>query len=356
MGSSLVYGLRSNLADRTNLALVNTGKEPVILRVTLYSGEAGAFRTHVLSPDVTVGPGQWTQIERVLEKAGFSNGYARIDPLSGRGPYLAYAVFNDNVTNDGSYIASESGLRLSEARLVPVLVETGIYESELVLTNPTSAAQRVTLIYRESLSPAGGSGGSLTLDLEPAEQRILPGAIDFLRRGGVAVGPRGQASYAGSLLVEFRSGGAVSSGFAGARTMAPAPGGGAYGLFYPATGFSFAATEEVWIHGLRQDSETRANVAVTAFPDAGEDLTLRLEVFDGETGSVAGDGAEITLSPGEWKQINGVLRTAGVSNGYVKVKRVSGRGRFVAYGVVNDGEYPESGATNDGSFVAMSEY
>jgi hypothetical protein len=260
------------------------------------------------------------------------------------------------VTNDGSYVPFESALRLSEARLVPVLVETQTYESELVLANPTAAAQSVSLTYVESLSPSGGAGGRVTLDLSPAEQRIIPAALDFLRQRGVAIGPRGTTPHAGSLLVEFRSGGQLSSGFAGARTTAAAPGGGAYGLFYPAVGLSFAGRTETWIHGLRQDASSRSNVAVVALPGEQGDITLRLDVFDGETGLTAGEPETIALAPGRWAQVNGVLRRAGVKNGYVRVTRIAGTGRFMAYGVINDGEFPESGATNDGTFVAMSAY
>jgi hypothetical protein len=357
-GTSLVCGLRSNGVDRTNLALVNAGPAPTTLRVTLYSGAAGDYRSHVLSPDVALEPGQWRQLDRVLDAAGYANGFARIDVVSGLGPYLAYAVFNDNGTNDGSYVPSESGLRVSEARLVPVLVESAAFESELVLTNPTGARQTVTLTYVESLAPAGGGGGSTTFDLLPAEQRIESRAIDFLRQRGVSLGPRGSATYAGSLLVEFRSGGALSSGFAGARTAAPAPppGGGAYGLFLPATGSSFAAVTESWIYGLRQDAAVRSNLAVAAFPGGALGTTFRVDVFDGGTGLLAGSTEEIALAPGGWKQVDGILLRFGLSNGYARVVRTSGSGRFVAYGVVNDGESPGSGGTNDGSFVGMSEY
>lgn len=354
--TSFVYGLRTSAADRTNLALANTGDASTTLRVTLYSGEAGDYRSSVLSPDVALEPGQWKQLDRVLEGAGLVNGYARIDVVSGLGPYLAYAVFNDDVTNDGSYVPFEPGLRLSETRLVPVLVESAAFESELVLTNPTAATQTVTLSYVESFSPAGGAGGSVSLDLLPAEQRIVPRAIDVLRQKGIAIGPRGAATYAGSLLVEFRMGGASSSGFAGARTAAPAPAGGAYGLFSSATGSSWAATSEAWVYGLKQDSKSRSNLALSTWPGPGGAATFRADVFDGATGLLAGSTEVLSVAPGAWTQIDGILGRFGLSNGYVHLVRLSGASPFVAYGVVNDGESPGSGGTNDGSFVTMSTY
>ncbi|HEX5854291.1 MAG TPA: hypothetical protein VFZ57_01615, partial [Thermoanaerobaculia bacterium] len=60
-----------------------------------------------------------------------------------------------------------------------------------------------------------------------------------------------------------------------------------------------------------------------------------------------------TLPPGGWKQFNSVLADFGVSNGYLRVVKVSGGDRFIAYGVVNDGG-PGSAGTNDGSVVTMA--
>jgi hypothetical protein len=196
-GTSYAYGLRSTANDRTNLAFSNAGSAPVTLRVTLTSGTAGDDRSFVLSPDTTLQAGQWLQIGKVLDLAGYTNGYARIEIVSGTGPYVAYAVFNDNTTNDGSYVAVEPAVLPAEARVLPVLVESAAYESELVLANPLNVAQTATLTYVESASPAGGSGGTATLSFQPGEQKIVPGAIDFLRKQGIAIGPKGSATFAG---------------------------------------------------------------------------------------------------------------------------------------------------------------
>lgn len=95
---------------------------------------------------------------------------------------------------------------------------------------------------------------------------------------------------------------------------------------------------------------------MTAFPGDGDGLAFRVDVFDGATGLPAGSTGTISLAPGGWIQLDGVLRPFGLSNGYARVTRLGGSSPFVAYGVVNDGEAPGSGGTNDGSFVAMSAY
>ena len=351
--SSLVYGLRSSANDRTNLALVNANPDAsVTLRVTLYAADPGDARTYVISPDTTLGPLQWVQFERVLDLAGYTNAYAQIQIVSGAGPYVAYAVVNDNATNDGSFLAAQSGSMPTEALLLPVLVESDSFQSELTLTNPLGVAQTAMLTYVESASPASGAGRTVTLDFAPGEQKILPGAIDYLRQHGVEIGPKGP-TYAGALTVAFLNAGARSSGFAGART-ASAVGGtgpGEYGLFYAAAGPSFAATFEAWVYGLQQNAGNRANLAIANLGDAGDAVTVRVDVYDGDTGTLAGSATPAPLAAGGWTQLNAVLQGFGVANGYAHVVKTGGASRILAYGVVNDGASPGQG-TSDGSYVA----
>ena len=218
-GPSFVFGLRSDAPDRSNLALVNAAASGAsTLRVVLYSADG----RRVALPDATLEAGQWTQFTRVLDGPGFQSAFALVTLVAGSGPYLAYGVVNDNATNDGSFLPSEPAMQPAEPRILPVLVESGAFRSELVLTNPTSASQTVSLAYVESVSPASGAGGTVTVTLQPAEQRIVPEAIDFLRRQGAAIGPQGLATYAGALTATFRTATGPSNGFVGARTAAPA--------------------------------------------------------------------------------------------------------------------------------------
>ena len=227
-----VYGLRQNTADRSNLALVNSGAgAAVTLRVTLFSGDPGDGRSMVL-PFVTLAPGQWTQLNAVLDTAGFTNGWALVERLAGADSFIVYAVINDNVTNDGSFVPSVPADRFGGNQVLPSIVETGAFSSELVVTNPSAKSTKITLVFTESLAnPAGLSTGTIVDTLLPGEQRIIPNAVDFLRSRGAAVGAKGAAAYGGSLLVQLSQSGFPVDGFAGARTATPAPGGGQYGLF-----------------------------------------------------------------------------------------------------------------------------
>jgi hypothetical protein len=348
-----LFGLRENAADRSNLALVNAGgAAPVTLRLTLYAGGAGDGRKAVLEP-VTLAPGQWTQINSVLNKAGFTNGYALVERIAGTDPYIAYAVVNDNATNDGSYVAAVPAGRTGNPQALPVLVETPSFSSELVLTNPGSAPVSASLTYVESLAhPNGSSAGNIVESLAPFEQRIVPNAVEYLRSRGGVIGPKG-GSYAGTLLVRFTAATLLVDGFAGARTSAPAPEGGQFGLFCAGVPLPETAAAGSWVFGLQQNGATRSNLALYNASGNQGPVTLQFDVFDGDTGRKAATSPPVALSPGQWKQFNSVLKTWGLSNGYVRVTRISGKAGWGAYGVVNDGGSPGSG-TGDGSFVAMT--
>jgi hypothetical protein len=348
-----VFGLRENASDRSNLALVNmNAAAPVTLGVTLVSGD----QTLIL-PDITLAAGQWTQMGHVLAGAGFGSGYAIVRLVSGPGPFYTYGVFNDNTTSDGSFVTPTLGSGDSRS-VLPVLVETGTFESELILANPYNQPVVATITYVESLSPSGGAGGVTTETLGPHEQKIIPSAVDYLRRKGVPIGVRGTGSLAGSAKFTFAIGsGSSVYGFAGARTSAPASGGGHYGLFYRAVLFGESAPIEAWVFGLQQNATNRSNLAVVNIGNgSASSITYRLDVYDGDTGRLAGSSAVQSLPPGGWFQFSSVLTSYGVKNGYVRVVRLSGGSWLQAYGVVNDGATATSGATNDGSFLAFSNH
>ncbi len=346
-----VYGLRQDSSNRSNMALLNAGQAgPATFRVTLSSGDLGDAR-HVALGDFTLQAGEWHQINGVLAAAGMSNGYATVERVSGTAPFVAYGVINDNGTNDGSFLEMAPTALPAEPLIVPAIVETSVYETELTLSNPGSADLVATLSYVESLSAGGVPATPVTVTLLAGEQRTIPSVVDFLRAQNAGIGAPGE-SHAGSLTVTFAAAGVPSSGWAGARVTAAAAGAGRYGVSYAGVPASAAAVIEAFVTGLRQDGGTRSNLALVNVGDVGRPVTLTYEIHNGITMQKAGQ-ATITLPPGGWKQLNSVLADFGVANGYVRVLKVSGDDRFIAYGVVNDGG-PVSPGTNDGSVITMA--
>jgi len=353
---SALYSLREDSSLRSNLALLNAGDPatggPVTLRVTVFNGAAGDGRSMVL-PDISLGPGQWTQLNHVLASAGYANGWATVERVAGTDAFYVYGVVNDNVTGDGSFVAPVDAARQAATLTVPAAVETATFTTELVLTNPGDVSLPLRLVY---LARLGTGSASSNLTLAAREQRIVPSILVSL--GAVPAG----ATSAGSLKVSSQSG-APATFFAGARTSSLASGGGSFGVSYAGIARAEAPFAETWIYGLKQDGLTRSNLALgLADPPTGGPaglrgpLVLSLDFFDGDTGTQAGTRAvalDRNFIP-DWTQLDAALSSLGVRNGYVRVRAPAGNpDPFFVYGVVNDGAVPGQG-TGDGSYLAMT--
>ena len=366
-GGAWISGLRRNAQDRSNLALVNAGKEgdgDVRFRITVRSGNlaapgSGSFETDPL------GPGGFLQlgIDDVLSRAGLpagdANAFVRVERSSGSAPFTAYGVVNDQLNSDGSFIVPvpERALDGKTALFLPVVVESAAFTSELVLTNVGTSRKTVQLTFVSSAVTSSGNAAVDTLALEPGEQRVIPSFVQYLRSRGVAgVGPAGPG-FAGAVFASV-PGGDVSSLLLGARTSAPGSVKGRYGLYYAAIPSGGSATGSAWLFGLQQNGENRTNVAFLSTGEAdGSAIRLRVELFDGDTGRTVAtiEGSETTLEARRWSQIGTILASyaAGTTNAYARVSRVSGANPFVAYAVINDGGAPGQ-RSGDGAYLPMS--
>jgi PKD repeat protein len=350
-----IFGLRQNTSDRSNLALVNASTtSPVTLTVFVVKGDGiGAIK---FDP-ITLQPGEWSQYDGILTQADptFTEGWILIEPSSSSVPYLAYGVFNDNGTNDGSYVTAIPDSQIDALLGVPVLVEVGDrFSSELMLTNLSNEPAQAYFEFVESLStPGGASTGVFFVDLGPLEQALIPNIIDELREAGASVGPKG-GSYAGSLTVLFSAANGLTPGLAGVRTSSPSTTGpGRYGLFYSGDPFTNSA-RDAWIYGLQQNSSTRTNLAIINAAVTNTPIKVRLEIYNGTTGALVSRQTLETLQPNQWRQYDSVLVqfAPGLENGYARLTVVEGDDSFFAYSVLNDGPAPNTG-TSDGSYVSM---
>jgi len=216
--------------------------------------------------------------------------------------------------------------------------------TELTLTNFTLAPLALTLVYHAA--PGFGSGsGTVSLNLNPGEQQIIPDTIAFLRQTlPIEAEP---VNVGGSLLVEAPSGTPADSLAVGARTFAPASPAGTYGLFYLGLTLGESASSSAHIYGLQQNAAQRSNLAIVNRGDAGDSITLQVTYF-GATGAQLGAPVVQTLAPGDWFQFGQPLLSLGATAGYAFIQKTSGSSTFVAYGVLNDN------VTQDGSYIPMS--
>lgn len=349
---ALLWGLRQDASDRTNVAVQNAGEPPegpITVRLTVLTGDPD-HPAETLAGEFVLPPGGFAQASGVLSVAGLSTGAVRVERVSGTAPFYAYAVLNDQATSDGSFVPPWPAGLETWRLVVPAVVETAAWESEVVLANGSSSPRTLALTYAADALTVPAV--SFTVTLRGGEQRFLPAFVDGLRRAGVpGIPPRGPG-LAGALVVRPADGRPLAGVFASARTTTPG-GGGRYGLFTPAFPEEALARGAARLSGLIQDEETRANVAIVNL-DAAEGA-FRVEVFDGETGHLAGTGPEIRLGPSRWTQVDRVLPAVapGTRRGWARVLRTSGDGPFLAYAVLNDGAAPFE-RTGDGAFVEMA--
>ncbi|MEO8056171.1 MAG: hypothetical protein ABI768_13515, partial [Acidobacteriota bacterium] len=244
----------------------------------------------------------------------------------------------------------------SSAKLVPVVLDVpgasgARFRSDLTLGNLSDAALDAVVSFTAAPDFAGSGSGSATVALAPHTEIRAADALQFLRDRGVAIGP---SPVAGSLTVSVDPArvpnAATDALYALSRAYAT-DAAGSYGVFLDAPSDLDAAEEAGAIYGLRSVSGvSRSNVAFAHVPGRGADsVVLSVQVYD-QTGAAAGAPILVTLAPGEWKQLNGVLLQAGMTEpayGYVKIARTAGVGAWTAYGVVNDAK------TSDGSILPL---
>ena len=352
-------GLRQNTRDRSNVAFQHMGSSaegPITLRTTVFSGDPGEHTARVLG-DVTVGPGEFHQYSGLL--GSVANGYVRVERVDGKAPFYAYGVINDQANSDGSFVfpVTASSLDGSLHQTLPVIVEINEYSSELTVTNFSEEAKTLHFDFVAKGLTTADRTARFSLTLEPGQQRIIPDVIDAaMRRKGVEGVGAGRGGLSGALFTKVDSGD-MTGIVIGARTRTPDRGSGQYGVFYTAVPDGAAFTGSAWIDALQQNEENRSNLALVNTGEAdGSDSVFNLDIYDGDTGLLVRTVTTQPLPARRWRQINSILadNARGTTQGYIRIRRVSGNNPFLAYGIVNDGGAPGQ-RSGDGAYVPARE-
>ena len=363
-------GLRDNPQDRSNVAVQNMGSEgSITVRITAFSGNP-ADPTGEMLGDMTLGPGEFHQFNEVLNKAGKADpmfgGYVRVERVEGMAPFYAYGVINDNANSDGSFVFPVSAASLEGAlvQTLPAVVEINQFSTELTLTNFSGQPKSVRFsATHDRIETEDNTAGFGPLPMLPGQQLIIPHALAYARQSlGLNV-PMGLVAP----LIASADGGDLGGVVIGARVVAPAdaedPSQGQYGVFYTAVPQGQGFTGSAWVDGLQQNEENRSNLALINTGEMdGSDSVFELDIYDGETATLvktvtARDSARDTTVPAKgFHQINGILGkyAPGTTQGYVRIRKVSGANPFLAYGVVNDGGAPGQ-RTGDGAYIPARE-
>jgi hypothetical protein len=359
-GPSYLCGLRQNATDRSNVALQNVGSSSagaITLRLTVFSGDgSGASQT---LPDQVLPPGSFVQISGILTSNGLSlsNGYVRVERVSGTAPYYAYGVINDQANSDGSFIPpiSESSLSGKTRLTLPVVVENTAFSTELVITNWSSARKTLSFSYVSDAIQTTNQTANFSVDIQPSSQLIWPDLVQRLRDAQTTgIGPKG-TSFAGALFVTVSSGD-LSGISVSARTAAQGDAGW-YGLFYTALPAGSSSTSDVWLYGLQQNGENRTNLALVNTGESGITAdTFRIELFDGNTGQKVATIDDRVLNANRWTQLNNILSqyAPGLTQGYAHITRTAGTNPFIVYAVINDGAQAGQ-RSGDGAFLSSAQ-
>ena len=324
---------------------------PITLIAAVVSADPPALSGDV--HEVTLEPGGFHQVTGVLGR--HRNGYAYVYRSDGAAPFYAYGVINDQANSDGSFVfpVPQRSLEGALRQTLPVIVETGGFASELTVTNFSSQAKTIQFDFVADGLATPDRTARFSLTLEKNEQRIIPDVIHAeMRRKGVAGVPRARGGLAGALFASAERGD-MSGIFIGARTGSSDGRGGRYGVFYPAVPDGAAFTDTAWVDGLRQDSENRANLALVNTGEVdSSDSVFSLDIYDGDTGRLVRTVTTDPLPARRWRQINSILanHARGTTQGYVRVRKISGNNPFLAYGVVNDGGAPGL-RSGDGAYI-----
>ena len=354
-------GLRQNSQDRSNVAFQNMGTPeagPITLRTTLFSGDPEVSAGHVLG-DRMLAPGGFYQYNGILNRAGFDNGYVKVERVEGEAPFYAYGVINDNFNSDGSFVfpVTESSLEGATGQTLPVIVETREFTSELTVTNFSEETKTFHFSFVAGGLTTPDRTARFNLTIAAGQQRIIPDVIDTeLRRKGVEGVSSTRGGLAGAVFASVASGD-MSGIVVGARTSSSDGRGGQYGVFYNAAPSGQAIIEEAWIDGLQQNEKNRSNLALVNTGEVdGSPSVFQLDIYDGVTGMLANTVTGLTVAARGWRQINAILgkHAPGATQGYVRIRKMSGNNPFLAYGVINDGGAPGE-RSGDGAYLPARE-
>ena len=352
-------GLRQNSQDRSNLAFQNMGapgEGAITIRTTVYSGESSDTSPRELE-DIRLEPGGFHQYNQVLNVLGSdANGYVKVERVEGEAPFYAYGVINDQANSDGSFIfpVTASSLEGKMGQILPVIVETRDFTSELTVTNFSEEPRVLDFQFVAEGIDTDDRTASFSMKLEAGQQEIVPDVIEELRRQVAGLG-NGNRTLAGSVFVTAKEGD-LSGVVIGARTGSKG-GGGQYGVFYNAVPEGEGFVKEAWVDGLQQNAENRSNLALVNMGEVdGSESVFHLEIYDGETGMLVETVVTKPVPARSWHQINGILGRASAETrqGYIRIEKMSGENPFLAYGVVNDGGSPGE-RSGDGAYLPARE-
>lgn len=344
-----LFGLRHDDVDRSGLVVHNLGTQEsgdITLRLTVISGDPNEPGSSILE-DQTLAPGTFHQIDDVLRFNGLSveNGYVRVEKVEGQAPYYAFALLTDQSGSDSAYIAPipDNATAGRKGQTLLAVEKTDRFNSELVITNWSESHRVVgfSVVSDGIQNPLGAR----RVSLRPREQIIVPGFVSWLHNegGGLpgffpGLGAPGDY-FSGSIFVTVDGAGQDSGYYVGARNSTLMDG-RRNGFVHAAVPYGDSHHTAAWVFGLRQDQEMQTDLGIVNTGELSDETSLfSVEIYDGETGMLDHTIEEVELEARQSIRLASILEQNApeISQGYVRVSRISGSNPFVTFAVVSDG-------------------
>jgi hypothetical protein len=300
------------------------------------------------SIDFSLEPGAFVQVD---PDSGFADGPITFSSSLAMDDLLPYSVRNDGRTQDGVVVQAAPGwLKPGRGTVfvpaaVAVSTDKGTFRTEMAIASADPWTDTPLAVRFR------GNSGGRTVDAAASVTIPIDGVLriddvgTWFSSNGVPVEPE---RLDGTITIDADQGRGAANLVGYAAVLGRGPSAlGDYSTSVPIFPEAEWAAAEAVVPGLLENAAYRSNLAIAnPEPSGGPSVTLSVTVRD-DDGLVAGRPSSVTLQPGERLQFNQVLKPSGAASGWVELKRISGGGRFVAYGVVNDNP------TGDGTVFRM---
>ncbi|HEX9983871.1 MAG TPA: hypothetical protein VGF69_11450 [Thermoanaerobaculia bacterium] len=311
-------------AFRTNFGIVEGSGNAARVKIEAFD-QAGA---KLFESMLDLMPGEHRQLGAYLAANNVTTANARVNVsvVSPKGRAYAYASVVDNKTGDPSFIPAFSTSNATShviAGAADLATPTGRWQTDLRLFNASDASVPATLEYY----PQGSSTPTATreLTLQPGEVRATDDVLRDLF---------GLSSTGGAIRIKSAIAGALVPT---ARTYHNR-GDGTYGQFIRGVSSDEALAlgeQPRMILNAEESPRFRTNVGLVEVNGADTNVELTVTL----PGRRVTSTVQVQLKANEYRQLNSMLRTMGMSDAYnatVSVRVMGGNGKVVAFGSVVD--------------------
>ncbi|HJW93474.1 MAG TPA: hypothetical protein VJ901_07640, partial [Thermoanaerobaculia bacterium] len=319
-GAITLQQIAQSAKYRTNLGLVEGSGQPVSLNIGIFGSNGVKLKDFT----VDLKGGQHTQLNSFLATQGLELEDARIEVkvASGSGRVTAYASVLDNQTSDPLLVTPVTITNGGSTKYVlPGVADLAAWHSDVRIFNASSSKVDATLLFVSQT----GATQTQPLTLAPNEVKQLDNLLQSTF---------GVTNDGGALHITTAT---PANLIATARTYNLTTA-GTYGQFISAVTPNDAAalgTRPLQLLQVEESDRYRTNVGLAEVNGQPAKVEVTIVPPDSKVSAVV----QLDLAPNEFRQLNQILKSAGLDNTYnarVSVQVIEGAGKVTAYASVID--------------------